>query len=112
VLRDLADRLLAHFTQAWAIHLAHLLVRASSTRALHIGTVAFAVDGLFVLFEAWALRRQFRWARWLVVVATASLLPFETYHLYRGFHAGRLILLLANLAVVAYLLWQRGRDKG
>jgi DNA-binding transcriptional LysR family regulator/uncharacterized membrane protein (DUF2068 family) len=99
VLRDLADRLLAHFTQAWAIDLAHLLVRGSSTRALHIGTVAFAVDGLFVWFEAWTLRRQFRWSRWLVVAATASLLPFETYHLYRGFHAGRLILLLANLAV-------------
>jgi uncharacterized membrane protein (DUF2068 family) len=106
LLRALADTLLAHFTEAWAIHLAALLVRASSTRALHIGTAAFAADGLFTLFEAWALRR-FRWARWLVVAATASLVPLETYHLYRGFHAGRLILLLANLTVVVYLVWQR-----
>jgi uncharacterized membrane protein (DUF2068 family) len=112
LLRDLAGTLLAHFTEAWAIHLAALLVRASSTRALHIGTAAFTTDGLFTLFEAWALRRRFRWARWLVVAATASLVPFETYHLYRGFHAGRLILLLANLAVVVYLVWQRRRDSG
>lgn len=110
-LRDVADTLLIRFTEAWTIQLADLLVRASSPRALHIGTTAFGVDGLFTLFEAWALRSQFRWGRWLMVASTASLLPFEVYHVHRSVHAGGVILLLANLAVVAYLLWQRGRGQ-
>jgi len=103
-LRDLAAALRGHFMGMWSVHLADLLVRASSPRSLAIGASVLLADGVFTLFEAWALRRSFPWAPWLVIVATSAFLPFEAYELARGIHAGRLTFFLANLAVVAYLV--------
>jgi uncharacterized membrane protein (DUF2068 family) len=106
-LREFADRLREHFTGMWSMHLADLLMRAASRRSLAIGSAALGVDGTFTLFEAWALRRGFRWAAWLVIVATSSLLPFEAYELSRGVHAGRLAIFVANAGVVLYLVRRR-----
>jgi uncharacterized membrane protein (DUF2068 family) len=106
-LRELAATLREHFMGVWSMRLADLLMRVSSPRALEIGAAALLVDGLFTVFEAWALRHQFTWAPWLVVMATASLLPFELYELYRGVHAGRLALFFANAAVVIYLVQRK-----
>jgi uncharacterized membrane protein (DUF2068 family) len=103
-LRQLAAALRGHFMGMWSVHLSDLLVRASSPRWLAIGAAVLSVDGLFTLFEAWALRRGFRWASWLVIVATSSLLPFEAYELSRGVRAGRLAFFVANVAVVIYLV--------
>ena len=58
---------------AWSVHLADLLVRASTPRHLEIAAVALAADGSFALFEGWALRRGFAWAPWVIVVASACL---------------------------------------
>ncbi len=106
-LLELASALRAHFTGMWSMHLADFLVRASSPRSLGIGAAALTVDGTFVLFEAWSLRHGFRWATWLVIVATSALLPFEAYELGRGVRAGRLAFFVANLAVVIYLVRKR-----
>ena len=43
------------------------------------------------------------WGPWLVVVATASLLPFEVVSFVRHPHVGRALILVVNLAIVAYL---------
>jgi uncharacterized membrane protein (DUF2068 family) len=106
-LLELAGVVRAHFTGMWSMRLADLLVRASSAHSLGIGAAALTADGTFVLFEAWALRRGFPWAPWLVIVATSALLPFEAYELSRGVRAGRLAFFVANVAVVVYLVRRR-----
>ena len=58
---------------------------------------------MLTLGEGWALHRRFRWAPWLVVVATGSLLPFEVVELVRRPHALRLAVFVVNLTIVCYL---------
>jgi uncharacterized membrane protein (DUF2068 family) len=43
------------------------------------------------------------WARWLTIIATASLIPLEVYECARALHLGRVIVLIINVAVVVYL---------
>jgi uncharacterized membrane protein (DUF2068 family) len=93
-------RLHAH---AWSLHLADLLVRASSRRSLWTIVVALVADGSLTLFEAWALIHGHWWGPWVVVVATSLLLPFEIHALVRHPHVIRALVFLVNLAIVAYL---------
>ncbi len=101
-LLGLADHLRLH-AHAWSLRLADLAVRASSRRALWTIVVALVADGTLTLFEAWALIHGQWWGPWLVVVATGSLLPFEIAALVRHPHIIRSLVLLVNLAIVAYL---------
>lgn len=102
-LRTFAEMLREHLTGVWSLRLASLLVRVSTPRHLVIASIALATDGSFSFFEGWALRRRFAWAPWLVVIATASFLPWEVYEIYRHLRIGRIVVLLINLAVVIYL---------
>jgi uncharacterized membrane protein (DUF2068 family) len=101
-LLGLADHLRLH-AHVWSLRLADLLVRASSRRALWTIVVALVADGSLTLFEAWALIHGRWWGPWLVVVATAALLPFEVVALVHHPHAIRALVLLVNLAIVGYL---------
>lgn len=67
--------------------------------ALGAGYAAlFLTEGTGLLFRK-------RWAEWLTIIATSSLLPFEMYELARKFTAVRLLALLINAAVVLYLIY-------
>jgi uncharacterized membrane protein (DUF2068 family) len=67
--------------------------------ALGAGYAAlFLTEGTGLLF------RQ-RWAEWLTIVATSSLMPIEVYELVKEFTAVRLFALLVNAAVVVYLIY-------
>jgi uncharacterized membrane protein (DUF2068 family) len=67
--------------------------------ALGAGYAAlFLTEGTGLLF------RQ-RWAEWLTIIATSSLMPFEIYELIQKFTALRLVALLVNAAVVLYLIY-------
>jgi uncharacterized membrane protein (DUF2068 family) len=48
------------------------------------------------------LRRH--WAEYLAVIVTASFLPLETDELVERVQTTRVLLVLANLAIVGYLL--------
>jgi uncharacterized membrane protein (DUF2068 family) len=61
-------------------------------------------DSLLSTVEGLALRAGRWWAPWLVVVATAALLPWEVWELVRRPAWGRFGILAVNVAVVAYLL--------
>src|SRR5439155_4125624 len=52
----------------------------------------FLTEGTGLLFRK-------RWAEWLTIVATSSLMPFEVYELLKQFTAFRLVALLANAVV-------------
>jgi uncharacterized membrane protein (DUF2068 family) len=58
----------------------------------------FLTEGTGLLF------RQ-RWAEWLTIIATSSLMPIELYELIKQFTAVRLLALLINVVVVLYLIY-------
>jgi uncharacterized membrane protein (DUF2068 family) len=61
---------------------------------------------LLMSLEAVALYFRHPWARWFTIVATSSLLPVEVYEIVREPHPTRVLVLLANIAIVIYL-WRR-----
>jgi uncharacterized membrane protein (DUF2068 family) len=95
--------------------LAHrFLVRLTGLPAgrLHaLGIAFFAYAGLFVV-EGIGLWRQKRWAEYLTVIATSSFVPLEIYELVKDVTPPRIAALLANLFVVAYLVWALRRGRG
>jgi uncharacterized membrane protein (DUF2068 family) len=105
----LADQL-RHNAHAWSLRLADLAVKASSRRALWTIVVALVADGSLTLVEAWALIHGHWWGPWLVVVATGSLLPFEVVSLVHHLHVVRALVLVVNVAIVAYLARKAVRE--
>ena len=102
-LHSLALGLRHHGLSAWSMRLADLLVTATTGRHLALTAVALALDGLLTSVEAWSLWRGYVWGAWLVVIATASLIPFEIWELVREPRMGRLLLVIVNGMIVAYL---------
>ena len=66
-----------------------------------MGTFFYA---LLHLVEGTGLVTRRRWAEYLTVVATGSLLPFEVYEIARKFSVIRAGILAVNLAIVAYVI--------
>src|SRR5215813_5040836 len=93
-----------HSTRAYAVVLGRVLERATTPRGLHITLIALYVDGVVTCIEGWALQRGHRWGPWLVVAVSGSLLPFELYELFHHFRWIRLVVLLVNAAIVAFLI--------
>src|SRR3984893_7261803 len=77
-------------------------------RELSAGT--FVYSALF-LCEGIGLALQKRWAEYLTIISTASLMPIEIIEIYNTQSAARVILLLVNLAVVVYLVLQLQRKR-
>jgi len=75
-------------------------------KELSVGT--FVYSGIFFV-EGIGLALQKRWAEYLTIVTTASLLPIEIYELTRRVSAGRVLALVINLAIVAYLFFELRR---
>ncbi len=74
----------------------------SRIHALRIVTLAyaavFAVEGVGLWMEK-------RWAEWLTTIITASLIPLEAWEIFYRPTIGKALILLANVAVVGYLVW-------
>ena len=68
--------------------------------ALGAGYAAlFLIEGTGLLFRK-------RWAEWLTIVATSSLMPLEVYELIKQFTFVRLLVVLVNAAVVLFLIYR------
>jgi len=85
--------------------LAHVFTLSSTT----LYAVAAAAAGYAVLegVEAVGLWYQRRWAEYLTFLATLVFLPYELYELARTVSAFKLVALVVNLAVAAYLLYAK-----
>src|SRR6266436_10362721 len=70
-------------------------------RQLSVGT--FFYSALF-LSEGTGLALAKRWAEYLTIVTTASLMPIEMYEIYVHPTWPRVVVLLVNIAVVAYVI--------
>jgi uncharacterized membrane protein (DUF2068 family) len=57
--------------------------------------------------EAWGLWHERRWAEYLTVVETAALLPFELLELSHRVTVLRVLMLVLNVAVLAWLVWAK-----
>jgi len=68
-----------------------------------LGAVSFIYAGLFMT-EGIGLWLAKRWAEWFTVIITGSLVPFEFYETFQRPTAIRILVLLVNIAVVAYLI--------
>ena len=78
-------------------------------KQLGLGSMIYA--GLF-LTEGIGLWLEKRWAEWLTVVITSSLIPIEIYEIYRYPTAIKTAVLLINIAIVAYLFYRiRGKRR-
>jgi Predicted membrane protein (DUF2127) len=78
-------------------------------RVVLLGAALFAYAGLF-LVEAVGLWMQRRWAEWLTVIATATLVPPEIYECIKHPSTTLFILLAVNVCVV-WLLAKRLRHE-
>lgn len=71
--------------------------------AIGLGAVIYAI---VFLVEAVGLWRAKRWAEYLTIAVTTSLLPFEIAAVVHRVTAVRVATLAVNVAVVVYLAWQ------
>jgi uncharacterized membrane protein (DUF2068 family) len=78
-------------------------------RELSVGTFFYSV--LF-LCEGIGLALRKRWAEYLTIVSTASLMPIEILEIHKSPSAAKVVLLLINLAVVVYLVVELRRIRG
>ena len=89
--------------------LMHVLGKLSAfndhkARELAVGSLCYAA---VFLVEGFGLLSGRRWAEWLTVVVTASFIPIEIYEAVEHFGAGKIVALVLNVAILAYLLWRR-----
>jgi uncharacterized membrane protein (DUF2068 family) len=68
-----------------------------------LALTAFAYAGLMGS-EAVSLYLRKPWARWFTIIATSSLMPVEVYEIAREVHPVRVVVLIANFAIVVYLV--------
>ena len=64
----------------------------------------FAVEGVGLWMEK-------RWAEWLTTIITASLIPLEAWEIIFRPTIGKILIIVANMAVVGYLVWHVRRSK-
>jgi uncharacterized membrane protein (DUF2068 family) len=76
-------------------------------RAIEAGTFFSAllhvVEGIGLILER-------RWAGYLTIIATSSLIPFEVYEIVRKVSSIRMIVLVINLGFVIYLIVKLRQD--
>jgi uncharacterized membrane protein (DUF2068 family) len=81
-------------------------------RLAELGVGSFLYAALF-LTEGIGLWLRKRWGEWFTVAITGSLVPVEIYELVRHPTVVKGLLVVGNIAVVAYLVWRiRKDDKG
>lgn len=100
---DLALAIKEHLVHHWSIRLAEAALRNLTVRRIDWVIAAVVADSFISGFEGWALRRGYLWAPWLVVGATALLLPVELREIFHHLRFGRVFIFVANLAIVIYL---------
>jgi uncharacterized membrane protein (DUF2068 family) len=77
-------------------------------KTLSVGT--FLYSALF-LTEGIGLALRKTWAEYLTIISTASLLPLEVYEIAKRPDAARIVVLLANIAIVVYLVIEVRRTR-
>jgi uncharacterized membrane protein (DUF2068 family) len=102
VIRPVLDALATH-ADLQAIQRGLVMISALSPRRIEIIAAGAFLYACLCTAEGLGLWWEKRWAEYVVVTATLSLVPFELFALVRHPSFTRLTALLVNLAVAAYL---------
>lgn len=104
-LASLATELRAHAVHAWSAAAAGALLRfVAHPHDLVLVATALAADAVVSVVEGWVLFRGYSWGPWVVVGATASVVPFEIVAMAHHFNPTRFALFAINVAIVVYLV--------
>lgn len=90
-------------------HVIQKVTRLSPNRIKELGLGSFVYAALFLTegIGLWLLKR---WAEWFTVIITSSLVPLEVYEIYRHPTPIKIVVLVINIAVVAYLLYRIAKE--
>ena len=89
----------------------HLLNVASPGQITLLGLASICYGLLFAV-EGVGLWLEKRWAEYLSIAATGSLIPFELYELVRAVTVVRALALVVNVAGVIYLVFRLRHPAG
>ena len=103
-LADWVTQLPFHQGHRFAVATVDKLLGVSPRKFLAAGIVACVYAGVFVV-EGWGLWREKRWAEYLTVIVTASLIPFELWEIFQHFTWLKIFALVLNVAIVSYLIY-------
>ena len=88
-------------------------VAGVSTKRLEVlGIGAFVYSTLYFI-EGTGLLLARRWAEWMAVITTGGFIPLEIYEVFHHPHWVRIAVMIANIAIVVYLVKElyRKREK-
>jgi uncharacterized membrane protein (DUF2068 family) len=91
-------------------HLIQWLSGLTTSRMHTLRIVTLAYAAVFAT-EGIGLWMQKRWAEWLTVIITASLIPLEVWEMIFRPSVGIGAVLVANSAIVIYLVWHVVRSR-
>jgi uncharacterized membrane protein (DUF2068 family) len=92
-----------HAASPWVAKLCGWLSLAFQPGRFRMLELLLVGDAILSAAEAWVLERDYPWGRWLVVVATGSLLPFEVYEIIRHPRWTRFVVFAVNAVILLYL---------
>lgn len=108
--RHFIEALTRHFRLNPAHHITAVFVtaleRASDINLWLLASGALAYASLRFV-EAYGLWKQRPWAEWLAIASGGIYLPIEFYELAVHVTAIKVGITAVNLAIVAYLIWER-----
>lgn len=81
-----------------------MLDLVTDKQLFEMSLVAFAVGGVLITQGTGLLLRK-EWAKYLTLVATSLLVPFEVFELVKGFGYIKLCVLLVNVVVVRVMIY-------
>lgn len=102
----LAERTGPDASRDWLSSALHSALRVDS-HTLSILLVTASVYCVVEATEAVGLWRGRRWAEYLTAVATVGFLPFEVHELVNRITVVRIFALAVNLAILAWLVWNK-----
>jgi uncharacterized membrane protein (DUF2068 family) len=110
--KDIAD-VFEHWIEALKLDPGNRFLDAALEKASNLspdqikrlGLASFIYAGLF-LTEGVGLWLLKRWAEWLTIIITSSLLPIEIYEIHRHPTAAKWGVLALNLVIVLYLIYR------
>src|SRR3989454_7431632 len=88
------------------LHSLVLKVDALQPQSVLMMSLVSMVYATLLLTEGVGLWFEFSWAAYLTVISTSLLLPFELYEVIERITALRIGVLLLNLVIVLYLVYQ------
>ena len=105
-LQSLSDWIMGlpiHHGHGFLVRVIDKLFELGPRKFVAIGAAACVYAGVF-LVEGWGLWREKRWAEYLTVVVTASLIPLEAWEILRHLTWLKVLALVVNVAIVLYLI--------